>query len=123
MTQTTVGTDLLQSLQILTQLVIKCIGQDLCVTTILDILLSIEEPVWDLVLTRIGHYCHNALNLWAGQRFITTTTKDTNILQNEGSDHQASDLQIQLTTQNGKFLYCLQKQCGEQNKKIKCSSG
>jgi len=54
-TQSTVDTNLLQTLQILTQLVIQVIGKELAELAILAILLTIEEPVGNLVLTRILH--------------------------------------------------------------------
>lgn len=53
--ETSVGTDLLQSLQILTDLAVQGVGHDLTVFTVLDILLSVEEPVGNLVLAGVGH--------------------------------------------------------------------
>jgi hypothetical protein len=35
----------------------------LAVAAILDILLPVEEPVWDLVGARVGHNGHDALQL------------------------------------------------------------
>lgn len=52
-TQTTVGTDLLQSLQILTQLRVHIRGGQLRVLAVDDVLLSVQEPVRDLVLARV----------------------------------------------------------------------
>ena len=54
-TNTTVGTDLLQAFHIFTELVVESVRQELAVLAILAILLTIEEPVWDLVLTRVLH--------------------------------------------------------------------
>lgn len=42
--------DLLQPLQILTQLAVHTVGQDLAVFAIYDVALAIEEPAWDLIL-------------------------------------------------------------------------
>lgn len=62
-TQTTVGTDLLQSLQILTQFGINVRGGQLRVLAINDVLLSVEEPIRDLVLTRVRDDGDDLLNL------------------------------------------------------------
>ena len=51
--ETTVGTDLLQSLEILTELGVDTVGNDLAVLAIDDILLSVKEPGGDLVLGRV----------------------------------------------------------------------
>ena len=52
-TQTTVGTDLLQALEILTELVVQKVRQNLGSLAILDVLLPVEEPVRDLVLAGV----------------------------------------------------------------------
>lgn len=51
--QTTVSSDLLQALQIFTQLALHTVGQDLVVLAVDDITLSVQEPFWDLVLSRV----------------------------------------------------------------------
>ncbi len=51
--QTTMGADLLQALQILTQLALHAVGQDLVVLAVDDVALSVEEPAGDLVLGRV----------------------------------------------------------------------
>jgi len=43
------STDLLQSLEIVTELGVDTVGEDLGVFSIDDIALTIEEPSWDLV--------------------------------------------------------------------------
>jgi len=50
MSNTPVGTDLLQSLQIFSELVIEIVCEELRVFSINDILLSVEEPIGDFVL-------------------------------------------------------------------------
>ena len=45
--------DLLQTCEILTQLVVEAVRHHLCVLAVLDIFLSVEEPVGDLVLARV----------------------------------------------------------------------
>lgn len=53
--ETTMDTDLLHALEILTKLVVKIVGEELAVLAILNVLLTIEEPVGDLVLARVLH--------------------------------------------------------------------
>ena len=57
------SSDLLQSLEIFTELVFELVGQDLRVLAVTMILLTIQEPIGDLVLTRILHNCNDPLNL------------------------------------------------------------
>ena len=52
-TEPTVSPDLLESLKILTELVVKDVGHDLGGLAILDVPLPVEEPIRDLVLTGI----------------------------------------------------------------------
>lgn len=49
-TKTSVGTDLLQSLQIFTELAVHLVSKDLGVLAIGDVTLSVEEPGGNLVL-------------------------------------------------------------------------
>ena len=46
-TQTTVGTNLLQALEILTELGVDAVGEDLRVLAIDDVALTVEEPLLD----------------------------------------------------------------------------
>merc|ERR1719219_2978303 len=64
MTKTPVGTDLLESLKILAHLIVQAVGKDLAELAILNVLLPVEEPIWDLVLTRVVHDRNDALNLF-----------------------------------------------------------
>ena len=52
-TEPTVGPDLLESLKILTQLVVEDVGHDLGGLAVLDVTLPVQEPVGNLVLTGI----------------------------------------------------------------------
>jgi len=61
--ETTVGADLLQSLQVLAKLVVQEVRQNLGGLAVLDVLLPVEEPVWDLVLTGVGDDCNDPLDL------------------------------------------------------------
>ena len=65
--QTAMGTDLLETLEVLTQLAVEGVCNDLRVLAVLDVLLSVEEPVGDLVLARVLHDGHDALQLVVGQ--------------------------------------------------------
>merc|ERR550525_103422 len=65
--QTAVSADLLQTLEILAQLVVQLVGQHLSEAAVLHVLLPVEEPVGDLVLARVGHHRDDALNLLLGQ--------------------------------------------------------
>ena len=52
-TEPTVSPDLLESLKILTQLVVEDVGHDLGGLAVLDVALPVEEPVGNLVLTGV----------------------------------------------------------------------
>lgn len=49
-TETTVGADTLQTLEILTELAVETVGQNLGVLAVVDVALSVQEPGRDLVL-------------------------------------------------------------------------
>lgn len=67
MTETTVSTDLLQALEILTELAINTVRQDLGVLAVDDIALSVEEPGGDLVLRRVLDDGDDSLQLFGGE--------------------------------------------------------
>jgi hypothetical protein len=52
-TETTVGADLLQALEIFAQLRVDVVGKDLAVLAVDDVALPVEEPGRDLVLGRV----------------------------------------------------------------------
>ena len=52
-TQTTMGADLLQTLKVLTELVVQDVGHHLGGLAILVITLSVQEPIGNLVLTGV----------------------------------------------------------------------
>lgn len=64
MSQTTVSTDLLQALEIFTELGVDAVGEDLRVFAVDDIALTIEEPAGDLVLCWVLDNCDDALELF-----------------------------------------------------------
>jgi hypothetical protein len=63
MTDTTMAANLLHSLHILTVLVVKGIREELAVLAVLNVLLTIEEPVRDLVLAWVLHNSNDALKV------------------------------------------------------------
>lgn len=71
MTQTTVGADLLEALEILTELGVETVGDNLGVLAIGDVALSVEEPRGDLVLSRGLEDGHDTLELFGGE--LTST--------------------------------------------------
>jgi hypothetical protein len=66
-TKTTMSTDLLQALQIITKFGVDTVGENLGVLAIDDIALTIEEPGWDLVLGWVLDDGNNSLELFGGE--------------------------------------------------------
>jgi len=66
-TETTMGTDLLETLQILTHLVVKTVSQKLGVLAIGEVLLSVKEPLGNLVLGGVLHDGDETLELLVGK--------------------------------------------------------
>ena len=52
-TETSMGADLLETLKFLTKFVVQDVGHHLGRLAVLDVSLSVQEPVRDLVLTRV----------------------------------------------------------------------
>ena len=52
-TEATVGADLLETLEVLTKLVVEDVGHHLGGLAVLDVALPVQEPVGDLVLARV----------------------------------------------------------------------
>lgn len=65
-TETSVGADLLQALEILTELGVHVVGEDLGVFAIGDVALTIEEPAGDLVLGRVLDDGDDAFEFFGG---------------------------------------------------------
>lgn len=80
---TSVGSDLLQSLQVVSQLRLQVVGQDVIVLTVNLVLLSVQEPSWDLVLGWVLHDGHNSLQLFLGQLTSTLVQVDIGLLANQ----------------------------------------
>ena len=65
--QTTMGADLLQPLQVLTQLAVHAVGQDLAIFAVHNVALAVEEPGRDLVLGWILDDGDDALEFFGGE--------------------------------------------------------
>jgi hypothetical protein len=66
-TQTTMRADLLQSLQIVTELGVDTVGKDLRVFTVDNVALSVEEPSRDLVLRWVLDDGDDSLEFFRGK--------------------------------------------------------
>ena len=110
--QTTVRTNLLHPLNIVTKLSIEVLCKDLGVLSGLVVLLSIEEPKRDLELTRILDDCNNLLNLISGElscalvyinfclltdEVSETTSKTPNLSKGENNVSLSLNVRIQNT--------------------------
>jgi hypothetical protein len=72
--QTTVGANLLEPLNIVTKLGVHTVGEDLVVLAVDNVPLSVEEPDGDLVLGRVLYDGDDSLKLFGGE--FTSTTRD-----------------------------------------------
>ena len=75
MTETAVGTDLLEALEILTELRVNTVGEELSGLAVGNIALPVEEPLGDLVLGRVLEDGDNTLELFGGELTSTVATK------------------------------------------------
>lgn len=66
MSETTMSTDLLQSLQVLTENIVQDVGDGLAVSTVLVIFLTIEQVVGDFVLTWVLNNVHQTFQFIRG---------------------------------------------------------
>ena len=73
MSETPVSTDFLESLQILTELVVEGVGKNLRVLSVDNITLTIEEPGGDFVLGWVLDDGDNSLEFFGGE---FTSAKD-----------------------------------------------
>ena len=77
MSNTTVGSDLLKSFQVISQLRFQVVSQDVVVLTVDLVFLSVQEPGWDLVVTWVLHDGNNSFQFFLGQ--FTGTLVQVNI--------------------------------------------
>ena len=61
--ETSVAADLLQPLEVITELRVDIVGQDLAVLAIDDIFLPVKEPEWNLELRGVLHDVHDSFEL------------------------------------------------------------
>lgn len=73
MSETPVSTDFLESLQILTELVVEGVGKNLRVLSVDNITLTIEKPGGDLILGRVLDDSDDPLKLFSSK---FTSAKD-----------------------------------------------
>ena len=69
---TTLLPHLLQTIQILTEVGLQVVGDNLLVLSGLHILLSVQEPLRDVVLQRVGNDSNQSVNLLVAQLSGTT---------------------------------------------------
>jgi len=81
--ETSVGTDLLQSLEIVTELGVDTVGEDLEVLAVDNVALSVEEPRGDLVLGGVLDDGDNALELFRGEFTSTLGEVDIGLLADQ----------------------------------------
>lgn len=79
--ETAVGTDLLEALKIITELGVDTVGQDVRVLAVNNVALSVEEPGGDLVLCGVLDDRHNTLELFGGE-LTSTAVKYSLVFQN-----------------------------------------
>jgi len=80
-TQTTVSTNFLQTLQILTDLVVQDVGHHLVGLAVLVIPLSVEEPIRDLVLAWVLHDGDDLFNILLAELSSPLRHGDVSLLQ------------------------------------------
>lgn len=81
--ETAVGADLLEALEILTELGVDTVGQDVRVLAVNNVALSVEEPGRDLVLCGVLDDRHNTLELFGGK--LTSTAAKYSLVPNNSS--------------------------------------
>ena len=63
MSQTSVSSDLLESLQVLSELSVNTVGDELRPVAFTDISLSVEEPLGDVVVSGLGKNIVDLINV------------------------------------------------------------
>ena len=71
------SSDLLQSFEILTKFCIQIVWCHLWILSIFDILLSVQKPIWNFVLTRITNDRNQFLNLKLQQNHLLFLQTDS----------------------------------------------
>jgi len=76
MSDTSVSTDFLQSFQVLSEFVIESVGEELGVFPVDNVLLSVEEPFWDFVLSGVLDDGDDSLEFFGGEFTSPGISKD-----------------------------------------------
>jgi len=79
--ETAVSANLLKTLEILADLVVERVGGDLRVLAVLDVLLSVEKPVGNLVVTWVRHDRDHAVDLLLGELAGSLVDVDVGLAQ------------------------------------------
>lgn len=83
MSDTTVSSDLLQSFQVISQFRLNTVSQSVVVLTVINVLLTVQEPGGDLVLSWILHNLNNSLKLFLGQLTGSLVQVDIGLLADQ----------------------------------------
>jgi hypothetical protein len=81
--KTSVGTDLLETLKVLTELVVKLVDKQVGVLALGEITLSVEEPRGDLVLRGVLDDGDNSLKLFDGELTSSLGKRDISLLADQ----------------------------------------
>jgi hypothetical protein len=83
MTETAMEADLLHALKVLAKLDIDNVRHNVEVLAIGTVLLTIQEPVWDIELTRVLDHSNDSLNLVVGELTSALVKIDLSLLQDK----------------------------------------
>ena len=92
MSQTTMGGDLLQSLQVFTQLAVKPVGHHLSGRALMHVLPAVEDPAGDAIAFRVLDDSDDLLDLCFRQLACPLVQVDTCSLQHEAREPQTAAL-------------------------------
>eukprot|EP00525_Craspedostauros_australis_P009560 CAMPEP_0198134038 /NCGR_PEP_ID=MMETSP1442-20131203/59872_1 /TAXON_ID= /ORGANISM="Craspedostauros australis, Strain CCMP3328" /LENGTH=272 /DNA_ID=CAMNT_0043795173 /DNA_START=19 /DNA_END=838 /DNA_ORIENTATION=- len=93
-TKTAVGADLLESLDVVTELGINVLGEDLAVLSGLEVLLSVQEPERDLELAWVLDDGDDLLDLIGGQFSCSLVDVDLGLFADEVSETASKTLDL-----------------------------
>ena len=102
-TETSVLAGLLHALEILTESGVHHVGDKLGVGTVLEAALSVQEPVWDAVLSWLGDNIGNLFNISFGQ--FTSTLVQVDLGNLEGQDGKTSTKTLDDSQREWGFLF------------------
>lgn len=96
MSETTVGPNLLQPLEVVAELGVDTVGEDLSVLAVDDVLLPVEEPSGDLVLGRVLLKKDEQDPLASITGESCAFRESTNFIQGKGATHEDGDNPLEL---------------------------